>query len=158
MSNPDFNQTRRLLLQLATLTAPVIALGQTLTDHTQEIWTKGQQHRFYRAPGGLFWSDRHGTRGGLFLPLGLSHALLPDALSPDGRHLAYTALDRRTGSTIRVAQIRWQDNTPTAGPSVAVTHGETTDLAARFTPDGKHLVWASLQAGHWTLQQRQFSG
>jgi dipeptidyl aminopeptidase/acylaminoacyl peptidase len=151
------NQGRRRILQLAAIATPALALGNwSARGARQGVWTADGKLRFFNEPDGIHWASADGTRGGLFLPLGLSFALKPGSVSPDNRSLAYTALDRRTGSNIWTAPIHLRDGKPVAGTPASFFHGGTFDVNPCFSADGCRITYASLEAGTWTSQMRSF--
>ncbi len=140
------SQTRRQLLLLATAAAPAVALG---------AWRRSR-HGFFSAPDGIRWKGVGAIHDRLFLPLGMSFALQPGALTPDRRYLVYTALDRRTGSNIWTVPVLWNDGEPLAGMPAPYFHSGAFDTDPRFSRDGQRIAWASLAAGRWNLREREF--
>jgi hypothetical protein len=144
---------RRRVLKIAVAALPLAACAGWQLRQQRAIWSSDERFGFFRARDGLYWTTRDG-RDGVFLPLGLSHALTPWSISPDMRHLAYTALDRRTGSNIWVAPILWKDH-PVAGTPAPFHHG-SFDIRPRFSSDGRQLTWEARVAGAWQQRMRPF--
>jgi Tol biopolymer transport system component len=109
------------------------------------------------APDGIHWASADGRQRGLFLPLGTSYVLIPGSIAPQGGHLAYSALDRRTGSSIWTVSVQPGDAGPVAGRPVAFFHSGAFDVEPRFSEDGRRLAYASLEAGSWKLRVRRFA-
>jgi hypothetical protein len=144
---------RRRVLKIAVAALPLAACAGWSLGRQRGIWSSDKRFGFFRARDGLYWTTRDG-REGMFLPLGLSYSLTPWSISPDHRHLAYTALDRRTGSNIWVAPILWQGH-PVADRPEAFHHG-SFDPSPRFSSDGRQLTWEARVAGAWQRRMHPF--
>ncbi len=151
------SQARRRILKLAVIAAPTLAMGAWLnTSQRRTVWTADGQFRFFSAPDGIHWASADGTRGGILLPLGLSFALTPGSVAPGSGHLAYSALDRRTGSNIWTVPVHLRDGHLIAGTSAAFFHSGAFDVNPRFSPDGRRITYASREAGTWNVEVRSF--
>lgn len=94
------------------------------------------------------WFDRTGSRVG---SLGLSD-VSPDAwLSTDGTTLAFSRADRRTATSI------WFSKVPQNSLS-RFTFGPGIDVLPVWSPDRKHVVFASNRAGAFDLYRKAASG
>ncbi len=150
------HQDRRLLLQLTVFAAPALAAGAWLGMNPKQMARSTElELRFHTAPDGIHWRRTDGTSG-LFLPLGTAFALTPGSMTPDRRHLAYTALDRRTGSNIWTVPILLRDGQPVAGTPARFFHSGSLDVQPRFSPDGQRISWAAREAGRWSIREREF--
>lgn len=152
----ETSNIRRRSLLLAAAAAPVAAVGKWMSGarHEQPAGTM-QAYRFYSAPEGIRWSSPQGSDG-LLLALGVNFALLPGGLSPDGRHLVYSTLDRRTGSNIWTVPITQQDDRPAAGLPAPFHHDGAFNREPRFSADGRQIAYASCLAGRWSVQVHAF--
>ncbi len=147
---------RRHLLQLAVLAAPALATGAWLGLSPKHVArSTGHQLKFHSAPDGIHWVRADGT-GGLFLPLGTAFALTPGSMAPGNGHLAYSALDRRTGSNIWTVPILQREGQPVAGTPARFFHSGTFDVQPQFSPDGRRISWAAREAGGWSIREREF--
>jgi eukaryotic-like serine/threonine-protein kinase len=94
------------------------------------------------------WFDRAGKR---LSSLGLSD-VSPDAwLSADGTTLAFSRADRRTATSIWFASI-------TTSTLTRFTFGPGMDLLPVWSPDGKHVVFASNRSGAFDLYRKVSTG
>jgi hypothetical protein len=138
--------------------APSLAAGAWLgTSAPRAAWTADGKFRFFSAPDGLHWASADGARSGLFLPLGASFALTPGSVAPRSNHLAYCALDRRTGSNIWTVPFQLCNDHPIAGKPVAFFHSGAFDITPLFSADGQRITYASREAGNWNFRARSFA-
>jgi hypothetical protein len=158
MNMSPTNQSRRRILQLATIAVPSLAAGAWLgTSAPGAAWTANGKFRFFSAPDGIHWASADGARSGLFLLLGASFALTPGSVAPRKNHLAYSALDRRTGSNIWTVPFELRSDRPIAGKPRAFFHSGTFDVTPLFSADGQRITYASRAAGKWIMQARSFA-
>ncbi len=75
----------------------------------------------------------------------------PDDWSPDGRTIAVGQLDPDTAQNIYALSVA-------GGPITPIVRGPMRDTAARFSPDGKWLSYATDETGQFQIMAQPFPG
>jgi Tol biopolymer transport system component/DNA-binding winged helix-turn-helix (wHTH) protein len=114
-----------------------------LDDLVVESLTPFSQGLIFSKPDGVYEAAADGSHSRKILTTRGTATDL--AVSPDGRKISFTETDRRTArNTIWVAN---RDGS-NAHPLFPSTGGSGRDCCAKWTPDGKHLLFERYREGH----------
>ena len=114
-----------------------------LDDLVVESLTPFSQGLVFSKPDGVYEAAADGSQ--IHKILTTSGTATDLAVSPDGRKISYTETDRRTArNTIWVAN---RDGSK-AHPLLPSGGGSARDCCAKWTPDGKHLLFERYREGH----------
>jgi eukaryotic-like serine/threonine-protein kinase len=137
-------------------------LTEEVTEDETPVWMPDNQHVTYSAarpgqPRSIFRRRVDGGNEELLLRTDPSRDDHPhvDSWSPDGQTLALTNMNMATSSeNFDIWLLRPQDN-PALQPFLQTTFNEG---AARFSPDGKWLAYASNESGRYEVYVRPLRG
>jgi Tol biopolymer transport system component len=123
--------------------------------HHFPIWTPDGTHLTFASGAAgstnLFWARADGTGTEERLTESKNQQL-PESWSPDGRILAFDALDPVTGWDIWTMSL---DGDRTPRPFLKTTYNE---FRPRFSPDGRWLAYQSNETGQTEVYVRPFPG
>ena len=125
-----------------------------LDDLVVESLTPFPQGLIFSKPDGVYEAASDGSQLRQILT---TNGIATDlAVSSDGRKISYTVTDRRTASNRIWVANRDGSN---AHPLFASGGGSGRDCCAKWTADGKHLLFERYREGHsniWVWSERQF--
>ncbi|GAC1464647.1 MAG: hypothetical protein PVSMB1_14680 [Gemmatimonadaceae bacterium] len=126
--------------------------------HNSPAWGPDGRYIAYQAEGGVFWIAADG--GGK--PRLLIEALntpYPESFSNDGRWLAFSASNPRSGDLdIWTVPLTGGGDTLQAGKPAVFAHTPGNERDAAFSPDGRWLAYSSSESGAYQVYVRAFSG
>ncbi|HET6932036.1 MAG TPA: hypothetical protein VFI45_17045, partial [Candidatus Acidoferrum sp.] len=124
-----------------------------LDDLVVQALTPFPQGLIFSKPDGVYEAAADGSQVHQILTTdGIATDL---AVSSDGRKISFTVTDRRTASN-RI----WVANRDGSKAHPIFTSNTGRDCCAKWTPDGKHLLFERYRAGHsniWVWSEPQFS-
>jgi serine/threonine-protein kinase len=127
-------------------------------DVKHPVWTPDGKHIAFSARGGIFWirSDGGGEKQRLIESKG---QLFSDSFSPDGRRLAYSELNPKTGADLWTIPLDLSDpDHPKPGKPEPFLQTPGQEFAAKFSPDGHWIAYYSDESGRNEVYVRPFPG
>ena len=127
-------------------------------DVKHPVWTPDGKHIAYSGRGGIFWMRADG--GGEKQRLSEStDQLFADSFSPDGRRLAYSELNPKTGADLWTIPLDLSDpDHPKPGKPEPFLQTSGQEFMAKFSPDGRWIAYYSDESGRNEVYVRPFPG
>jgi serine/threonine protein kinase/roadblock/LC7 domain-containing protein len=127
-------------------------------DVKHPVWTPDGKHIAFSARGGIFWIRADG--GGEMQRLIESKGqLFSDSFSPDGRRLAYSELNPKTGADLWTIPLDVSDpDHPKPGKPEPFLQTPGQEFMAKFSPDGHWIAYYSDESGRNEVYVRPFPG
>jgi Tol biopolymer transport system component len=127
------------------------------TYHAGPVWAPdGSRLTFFKGRDGRWsiWEKASSGAGAQRLLLSTSNDVLPNDWSPDGRFLLYSERAPNTRMDLWVLAARGVGSDPPRGTPFVRTQWD--ENFARFSPDGRWVVYQSNQTGRYEIYVRKF--
>jgi Tol biopolymer transport system component len=127
-------------------------------DVKHPVWTPDGKHIAYSARGGIFWIRSDGSGEAQRL-IESKNQLFSDSFSPDGRRLAYSEFDPKTGADLWTVPLDVSDpDHPKPGKPEPFLQTTGQEFMAKFSPDGHWIAYYSTESGRNEVYVRPFPG
>lgn len=128
----------------------------TFSGAGSPIWTPDGKHLAFSLHSAIWWARADGASEPQRLLEDTSQSsVVAYSFSPDGRRLAYFAVDSETGNDLWILPLDLSDpERPKPGKPEPILRTRFSELEPVFSPDGRWIVYRSNESGIYELYVR----